>query len=195
MPLDTWGHTEEQKLGLGRLSAAGDSPDDLSRFEARLAEKTLEVINLLKVSISPVIAVNLERVIRFDPPEASSKSRDIYNAHLITAEGEVVLFKEDTTEARGWSDAYPLARDLGYVFAPQEIGAYVYLAAELVAREEFGIRIPTSMLTFAKRSREEIDTLKIELLRSGYYRRAPHDLRPLPSRLTRADVRRQAASR
>jgi HD superfamily phosphohydrolase len=189
MPLDTWGHTEEQKLGLGKLSAIGDNPEDLNRFEARLAEETLTIIRIVEASIPTVLLDHLSHLIRFDPPEASSKARDIYNAHLITTEGEVVLFKEDTTEARGWSDAYPLARDLGYVFAPQELGSFVYLATEAVVRSEFGIRMPDSMLSFAKRSREEIEEIKGKLLSKGYYRLAPHDLRPVPLRLKRADVR------
>jgi hypothetical protein len=113
MPLDSWIQADEQREGLRKLSESGDNPEDLSVLEEMLAEQARAVIEALDISVPPLLLANLERIIRFDPPEAGSKARDIYNAHLITPEGEVVLFKEDTAEARGWSDAYPLARDLG----------------------------------------------------------------------------------
>jgi hypothetical protein len=44
------------------------------------------------------------------------------------------------------------------------------------------------MLAFAKRPKEEIENLKRKLMQKSYYRGAPHDLRPVPARLTKADV-------
>src|SRR5205814_1421508 len=95
---------------------------------------------------------------------------------------------EDTAEAPGWTNAYLLTRDLGYVFTTSELAPYLFLAAERVFREQYAIRTPNSMYGYAKQDDGRIEGLKRTLDERGHYASAPADLRPPPERLRRGDV-------
>jgi len=76
------------------------------------------------------------------------------------------------------------------VFGPEPLRPYIFLAAERVVRERYGVRIPASMIDYSKQSAQEIDEIRRNLTQGGYYDGAPPDLRPAPERLLMVDVKK-----
>src|SRR5207248_1421611 len=132
--------------------------------------------------------VPLTDYVWISPPDEAPPGGEIVRAQLIVGPRQVTQFRLPTNESRPWADAYPLTRDIGYIFAPEEVAPYVYLAAERILRLEFGVRIPNAMRLYAKQNEESLTSLRTSLAAKGYYSGAPFDLRPIPHRLTRADV-------
>jgi len=67
----------------------------------------------------------------------------------------------------------------------------VYIATEKIVRMGYGVRIPPSMMDYSKQRSGDIETLKRNLAGAGYYDDSPHDIRPTPARLERADIGKQ----
>ena len=74
------------------------------------------------------------------------------------------------------------------MFSTEELAPYVFLAAERVARERYGVRVPPAMRVYAKQDDATLNPIRAELEAAGYYESAPADLRPVPHRLTRGDI-------
>lgn len=190
MPFDPYGEDQEQRAGLDALIRGAGDPQRRRELVGRIASEVRTILSHVERQdlLDGFPPESLPAYIRIDPPEAPSHGSEIYNAYLVTQAGELRCFKEDTAEARGWTDAYPLARDLGYLFSVSELAPYAALAAERIARMEFGVRIPRSMGDYTKLRAEEMEGLRNELAESGYYADAPFDIQPVPLRLTKADV-------
>ena len=189
MPSDPYGADERQRAGLDRLIRASTDPQRRGELAGRIGRVMLQVLEILgKKDLVAQFGGVFASYLRIDPPEAASHGSEIYNAHLITPSGEVRRFREDIAETRAWTDAYLLARDLGFVFTCSELSPFVFLAAEWVVRTEFGVRIPRSMSAYAKQAQDVLEGIRWDLAASDFYATAPFDLRPVPRRLSRADV-------
>jgi ribosomal protein S16 len=189
MPFDPYSDQQAQKMGLVKLIK------DISNFAERqtlvgeIAEQVMDIASRLKQESLGGLPLNhLESYICISPPESSKETGEVVRAYLITSEDRIIPFREESAESRGWADAYLLARDLGYIFAPAEISQYVYLAAEKIIRTKYDVRIPNTMLAYAKQKKEQLEEIKVRLDATGYYDSAPYALRPLPQRLSMADI-------
>jgi hypothetical protein len=127
-------------------------------------------------------------LVALDPPSGAGKHVEIARAFLVSGEKTLSRFREDSAESAGWSNAYLLTRDIGYVFSAEELAPAVYLACELVFRQTYGIRTPESAADYAKRNDGEVYDLRRALSKRGFYQRAAPDLRAEPARLEMEDV-------
>lgn len=186
---DPYRQNSEQQIGLEKLIRETRSPELRSKLTNKLAQelrlvcKTLGKSELLKSFRSA-----LESYIWIDPPSPPDQGGKIPHAFLISEQGRLIKFREDSAEMRAWADAYQWSKDTGYVFTPEEISPYVFIAAEKVIRTKYGVRIPASMHSYAKQSHCVINEIRNTLSKQGYYTNLPHDLRPKPARLETADV-------
>ncbi len=188
MPLDPQRHESGQRSGLERLvREARDRSSRQKIVQAIIIELKSILHHLGKDDLlaSPLA----ESMIVLDPPATTAVGGDIPRAYLITASGHLTRFREDAAEARGWADAYLLTRDVGYVFCPEALAPYVFLSCQAVVGDKYGVQIPLSMQAYAKQDPKDLDNLRQELKQKQYYAAKAHDLRPLPDRLTKADVK------
>jgi deoxynucleoside triphosphate triphosphohydrolase SAMHD1 len=196
MPLDPYRSEDAHWRGLNRLRLAAKKPGTRGELVTRLAGEIEEILRLLDEE-SLVSRLPGERLAPYmwidppQPPEQNEQGGDIVRAYLISDHGEWLRFRDDYAEAIGWSAAYPLTRDLGYLFTVPELAPYAFLAMEKLVRVEFDVKTPVSMLAYAKQRPGQIEELKHRLLERGFYTDAPRDLWPLATRLTRADVRKR----
>lgn len=114
----------------------------------------------------------------------------IGRAFLLPKSGEPLEFRNYLVNRTAWADSYLSDHPAGYVFANEEIADIVYVAMERLLRERHEVRLPSSAVESSKRDEDGIQELKRRLAAVGYYRNAPYDIRPLPARLTHADVTR-----
>ena len=67
----------------------------------------------------------------------------------------------------------------------------IYLACEAEFRQRYGIRTPSSALDYAKVDKDQVEQIRDRLTAKGFYDKFPSDLRPVPARLLKADVRKR----
>ncbi|MFS0901140.1 hypothetical protein [Mycolicibacterium litorale] len=121
--------------------------------------------------------------------DGTGKVGQIGHAWLIgSSEEELRQARDEYAETDLWSNSYVATRDLGLIFCPREIRRSMYLAAESVVRREFGLRVPRTMLAFAKQDAAALEVSRRALADSGWYDGKPHDLRPTPTVLTLANA-------
>jgi hypothetical protein len=89
-------------------------------------------------------------------------------------------FRDEYAETPGWSNAYLLTRDTGYVFTIDELAVPVYLAMERHVRNEYGVRSPAAMIPYAKHDPQVLEQAKRKLEEKGFYAHTPYDIRPEP---------------
>lgn len=189
MPLDPFREEQEHSLGLSTFIQDCLKPQTRLEIEAKIAEETEKLIRALGKDdlLQDFPAEDLRPYVQVSPPRAPDQAGTSADAYLISGQ-EAVKFKDEAAETIGWSNAYLLTRDIGYIFAPRDICHYVYLAAEKHLRSEYQIKMPGLMLDYAKQDSSQVGELRKELGGLGYYDEAPFDLRPLAPRLEKADV-------
>ena len=190
MPLDPK-ITKDHVRGLERLIREARDIVHRRKLVSEIVQETKTLIKILgKENVLLEFAdADLSAYIWIDPPEQPPPGGNILRAYLIADNRKIIRFKEESAETHGWADAYILTRDIGYIFVPDSISPFVFLAAEKLIRHEYSVRIPTSMLSYAKQDLVIISDYRKQLDDKGYYTKSPHDLRPLPSRLGKADIR------
>lgn len=191
MPLDPYTNDPQQAVGLDSLIRHATDPGRRGELVGRISVETVRILRILEKEelLDAIPGESLSPYIWIDPPEATSRSGDIANAYLLGPNRELLPFKEETAEAPAWTDAYLLARDLGYVFTTADLSPFVFLATEKEVRTTYGVRMPQSMVAHTKQSKGMVEELRRQLLSHGYYTSAPYDLQPAPERLTVADVK------
>lgn len=190
MPLDPLAELEPQRGGLLQLQSEATDRDKRSALARSVAAETRKVLAVLGLGgmVGPY-EPDLSSWIWLDPPESSRQSNVVSRAYLITGDSHYIKFQDDSGESKSWADAYVQVRDLGYIFGPAPLTPYIYLAAERVVREQYGVRVPPSMVDYSKQNSDRIDAVRGDLAEAGYYDGAAPDLKPIPDRLTKADVR------
>jgi len=167
---------------LNRRNERGDIAGEI----ADVIRKILDVVGQPE-RLAGLVEPRLKNYVWIDPP-SSPKGRSLLSrALLITSEGSVRRFRDDFPDTEGWSDQYLVNRDVGYVFAPRCIAVPTYLAAELVVRRKFGVRVAAE----DRATTEGIDTAAVskmrqQLFEAGFYADLPSDLWPMPPELTMA---------
>jgi HD superfamily phosphohydrolase len=185
MPLDPYRSDERHRSGLVALTRRARKPHDRGRLVDHIAAEVRTILSLLgdEALLQAIPGDDLTPYIWVDPPNARTQSNETVRAFLLSdgADGPHVMpFRDEYAETPGWSNAYLLTRDTGYVFTIDELALPVYLATEKVLRVQFGIRSPASMLPYAKQSSSVIAETKRKLSSAGYYEDAPYDIRPVP---------------
>jgi HD superfamily phosphohydrolase len=190
MPQDPFRNDPIQKAGLERLSRAfGENPEERTKLLDSIARTVRRIIELTEHLIPETCRrATVRHYIALDPFARNTKTNEIARACLITGDGRVLRFRDDSAESSAWSNAYVMTRDLGYVFAAKEYATVAFLACEAVFRERYGIRTPPSVLDYVKVDRGHVDRLRGRLAEQGFYQGRLHDLRPMPERLVKADV-------
>lgn len=191
MPLDPYRADAEHYTGLERLSR--ESGNDFVKRGLLIDIVVDEMRTAIQLDNPSLLEryPDLKPYIWLDPLDASPKTNDSARAYLISEHSgphRVIRFQDDYAETIRWASAYIQTRDAGYVFAPADLAEYAYVAAEKVLRRDYGIRTPNSMQIYAKRSPKPLARLKRHLDQHDYYGGIAYDVRPLPKRLTQADV-------
>lgn len=191
MPLDPYRADAEHYAGLERL--ARESGNDFEQRGLLVDEIVKEMKTALEIDAPEVLQryPDLKPYIWLDPLYAAPESNDSARAYLISdhsGTNKVIRFQDDYAETVRWATAYMLTRDAGYVFAPNDLAQFAYVAAEKVLRRDYGIRTPKSMQVYAKRPELLLAELKRRLDAKDFYAGIAYDIRPMPDRLTRADV-------
>lgn len=190
MPLDPYRSDRMHVQGLRKLALECGDPEQRGALVDVLVDELKGVLEVLdrRELIDAVPGADLKPYVWIDPPQAPTGTSVIAQAYLLGDSRRWLKFSEDTAEAPGWTNAYLLTRDLGYVFTTSELAPYLFLAAERVVRERYAIRTPNSMYGYAKQDEARIEELKRQLDARGHYASAPADLRPPPDRLRRGDI-------
>lgn len=191
MPLDPYRADAEHYAGLERL--ARESGNDFTRRGELIDQIVQEMQAALKIDAPDLLEryPDLKPYIWLDPLYSAPEANDSARAYLISSQpgaNGVIRFQDDYAETVRWASAYILTRDTGYVFAPDDLAQYAYVATEKVLRRDYGIRTPQTMQMYAKRPAQPLAELKQRLDRDGYYAGIAYDVRPLPDRLTHADI-------
>jgi HD superfamily phosphohydrolase len=190
MPQDPFRNDPGQKAGLEKLRRAlGANPDERKTLLASIAKVARQIIqdagNVVPDTCRADVA---QHYIALDPFATNTNTSEIARAYLVTGEGRLLRFRDDSAESPAWSNAYVMTRDLGYVFAAKEYAAVTFLACESVFRERYNIRTPPSALDYVKVDKGHVARIRERLAGNGFYDGRPNDLRPSPDRLLRADV-------
>ena len=163
MPFDPYMRDSSQWAGLEQLIRHSRDAVARTLLAQAIAKRATAILKALKRPELQQYADAMEYFVWLDAPETSGRVGDTARALLLTEDSRVLRYKEETAEARGWAEAYLLARDLGFVFAPPELAEFVFVAAELEVRSAFGVRIPSSMIFYAKQSEQRVEDLKRQL--------------------------------
>lgn len=191
MPLDPYRADPDHYAGLEKLARESGS-DFVQRgllIDAIVAEMraALEIADGQLLDRYP----DIKPYIWLDPLYATPETNDSARAYLISdhsGPNKVIRFQDDYAETVRWASAYILTRDAGYIFAPSDLSMYAYVATEKVLRRDYNIRTPKTMQMYAKQPDERLGELKLALHEAGYYEGIAYDVRPMPERLTRADI-------
>jgi deoxynucleoside triphosphate triphosphohydrolase SAMHD1 len=192
MPLDPYRADPDHYAGLEKLTR--ESGNDFLRRGQLIDEIVDEIHAAIKIADPPLADryPDLKPYIWLDPLYASPETNDSARAYLISdhaGPNKVMRFQDDYAETVRWGVAYTLTRDVGYVFAPADLAAYAFVAAEKVLRREYQIRTPKTMQEHAKQPDDRLESLKRKLDKEGFYNGIAYDVRPMPERLQKADVR------
>ena len=192
MPLDPYKGDSDQRKAIESMIRETSDPATRGEIINRLARLSAEISTKIgrQDELDSLPGGSLEPYLWIDPPAYSiiDPEPDTNRAYLIE-DSDLMRVEHANAETRGWADAYVNTRDIGYVFCPREYSDLVYLASEVLARTEYGVRIPPSMTTYAKQDKRHLDDLRDRLETAGFFDNRPSDLRPLPPRLRRADAK------
>lgn len=169
-----------QSAGLRKfLNSTGES-SGASEFMGVVHGLLIDIVAHLGEDL-PVPEDALKWYVQLSPPRPAPRGRsDTSHAQLIESDGTITPFSIDAAETTPWSDAYVATRDLGHIFCPEELAPYVFIAAQAALLQVFGVRVPPSMLNYAKQSSGIIESLRRRLADAGWYDDRPGELRAEP---------------
>jgi HD superfamily phosphohydrolase len=197
MPLDPYRADPDHYAGLERLARqSGSDFEQRGRLIDAIVVEMREAISIVDEGLLDRYP-DLKPYIWLDPLYATPETNDSARAYLISEHSgpsKVIRFQDDYAETVRWASAYILTRDAGYVFAPSDLAIFAYVAAEKVLRRDYQIRTPRTMQMYAKQDDDTLATLKLELHAAGYYDGIAYDVRPMPERLGKADIRQRVSA-
>ncbi|WP_382161554.1 hypothetical protein [Hydrogenophaga sp. ANAO-22] len=120
--------------------------------------------------------------------ESTSSETEVGRAYIIRSSQKSYQFSELLSARGSWLDHYNAGQPRDHIFCPPEIADAVFVAFERVVRTLYGVKLPESSIEASKRKSKNVDDLKRKLWSHGYWNGTPYDIRPVPSRLNRADV-------
>lgn len=197
MPNDPYHQEPEQVDGLEEVARNSDDIEFRGELIGDVAAELERICELVAPELLAQFGPDLKPFLWLDPPLAPPDNSPTLRAQLID-EGrgapQVLDSKAGMLGASRWSDAYLLTRETGYLFTASELSMYVYIAAEVVFRRNHKVRIPRSMVTYAKQDWETLSDIKRALAAKKYFDDLPSELRALPERLTRPDITERVAA-
>ncbi len=189
LPRDPFRDDREQRAGLEQARREFGIPEGREQIHGRIIESIRKMIGVLPGELAPETPDDmLPYLVVLDPPPPETKASETERAYLTPGPNELMPFSDTFSQSSPWSKAYLLTRDIGYVFAPRDLGVLAFLASELVLREEFGVRTPDSVFHYAKLPLDLVERYRTVLQEKGFYDDAPRDLRAPPNRLKRGDI-------
>ncbi len=196
MPLDPYRADSIHRNGLVAFTRMARKPHERGEFVGEIANIARGILTLLgrEDVLGDLPGGDMRPYIWLDAPNAQTQSNETVRAYLLgdgPGAQHMLPFRDEYAETPGWSNAYLLTRDTGYVFTIDELTLPVYLAVEKLVRTRFGVRSPESMLPYAKQSPAEVTKAKDTLARGGFYDDAPYDIRPLPAEFMTSDFPRR----
>ncbi len=191
-PADQIEQDQTQKNALTDFRERIEHPDKREEFRQALIEEVEKILKVVDPKNVPTRVV-LEATILIHSLGPIPGSAQIARAYLLPSTGRPVQFREYTVNRAAWADAYMSDQPIGFVFSPASTADAVYVAIEKLSRETHGLCLPKAAMEASKRQPGRIEGLKRVLHQAGYYRSAPFDIRPMPGRLTRADVEKSVA--
>lgn len=186
---DDYRHDENQVAGLQRFLSTVADPHRANGFMERVRELVIEIVSVVEDQL-PCSPLHLQHYIRLSPPKPAPRgqSTDTGHAQLIEADGTITKVSDDAAETTPWTGAYVATRDLGHVFCPAQVSPHVFIATEATLLEQFGVRIPSSMLHYAKQDSGRVASLRADLDQRGWFNGRSRDLRPVPDVLKDAEA-------
>jgi deoxynucleoside triphosphate triphosphohydrolase SAMHD1 len=184
---DPLGEDKAQKDGLTDFREVIEHPEKRAKFHEELVAE-VERILAAKSSQRKYTHAELEAMISVHAVGALPGATEIGRAMLLPISANPLQFRDYTVNRGAWADSYMYSQPAGFVFAPPDIADSVYIAVERQLRTRYGVRLPTTAIEASKRNPKQIQDMKQALSQTQYYRDAPFDIRPLPDRLTMADV-------
>ncbi|MFN8612437.1 MAG: HD domain-containing protein [Vulcanimicrobiota bacterium] len=183
---------QRERVGVSLLQDHVKRPErcrDLDRKLAGIIRQMQALVPLEFPSIGELSPEDYEHFIGFDPscpPETSQFTRAFIH------QGMQVLqrFERASGESAAWANAYMLTRDLGYVFAAEELRFAAYLAAEVLCFREYQVRTAPNAMAWSKLDDKRIDGLRRSLTEAGFYAEDILPLRFKPKALTNAAAKR-----
>jgi hypothetical protein len=187
-PGDPWGDDQEQQKGLRRFVQHLENPPESRSLTKLLADEITKIAQLVPAALGSQFRndfVQYSLVISTKPRLAGGTQID----RALVFHGEhIVPYKDLTVNRVAWADAYNFSSASGYVFCPREISVACFVATEKLLRMRYDVITPPIAVQLSKQNSANVQSLKRELDKVGYYSNVPYDIRPLPSRLEKADV-------
>lgn len=193
-PADPLEREDNQKLGLIYFREDIEHPQNREKFRTTLLREVDAILRIIDEPQGEVTKDQLESRIMIHVQQQIPGSSQISRAYVIPPNGQPLPYREYIVNRAAWSDSYLSDQAAGFIFCPHEIASAVFLAVEKILRLEYGVKLPESAVEVSKRDKAHLAELKKTLHRHGYYNDAPYDLRPLPDRLTKADIPRVTKS-
>lgn len=197
MTNDAYREDLHHSSGLKRFFGDMDKAPRRRSFELAVAERLRAILDVLgSTDLLDPYDGDLRAYLQFSPPKPPPKtfSSDTGHAHLVDVDGGLIQVQDDAAETVPWADAYVATRDLGHVFCPAELADHVFVAAQIEVRDKYGVRVPGSMLPYAKVTQARIDELRQRLDTANYYDGLPRDLLPEPRILRLAEAKQRIAT-
>lgn len=109
-------------------------------------------------------------------------------AFLIPDTGSPIQFSQYRVNRGGWADAYLSDQPMAHVFSEESVADSLFVAIEKVVRLNYELVLPESAVPASKRNADQVRAIKEKLAQGKFYQGVPHDIRPMPRRLQRADI-------
>jgi HD superfamily phosphohydrolase len=183
MTSDAYREDPEHSLGLKLFLQDLGNPQARSKIKARICERLIQGLETLgEQELLAQYRDNIGAYVHLSPPKPAPKTfgTDTNHAFIVDDDGKLTSFGDDAPETSGWSDALIATHDLGHVFCPKELAAFVYVAAETELRVGWRVRVPDSMLPYTKLRHSALDPLRRRLYDANYFAGLPADLLPDP---------------
>ncbi|WP_435769661.1 phosphoribosyltransferase-like protein [Nocardioides sp. SYSU DS0651] len=183
---DDYRHDHQQQDGLQRFLVDANSAEASERFLTEVRRLVVEILEAVGDPV-PMPIDQLASYILLSPPKPAPRHQDTGNAQLIESDGKITRGSEDAAETTPWSDAYIATRDVGHLFCLPQLAPAVFIAAQTVLLEHYDVRIPSSMINYAKQKHDVLDDLRRRLEATGWFDGRSPELRARPAILSQAD--------
>lgn len=189
-PSDPLEHDTDQREGLISFREELEHPQLVEMFRASLLDEVSKILSLTTPNkTQPPNRTTLESLVMIHMQGQTPGSSQIARAYLMPPNGQPLPFREYTVNRQAWAESYLSDQPAGFIFCPPEIADAVFLAVEKLLRIKHNVRLPASAAEVSKRDYQRVQNLKKKLSTVGYYKGVPYDLRPVPERLLRADIK------
>lgn len=172
----------DHSAGLKELLDDAKKPAKRSDLVDEIATGLVDIAATLNRSHQLADYADMSAYLWLSPPKPAPKgtSSDTGHAHLVDDDGSILQVEKDAAETIAWTDAYVATRDLGYLYCPPEISDIAYIAAEYAILSRYRVRLPNSMLSYAKQNLNHILELKYQLSTAGWYQGKAQEVAPPP---------------